>query len=981
MFISGTKGTESGLPTQSNRVGRYSRSIARLLIFTVILTGTTPILNAQFYEYGQNAGSIKWNQLSSEHFRLIYPRGIDSLAMGVADRLEYYYPYLAKSEDRQVESMPVIIHNESSFSNGVFVWAPRRLEIFTNPEPNGYPQDWLTQLALHEGRHAFQVSRLNQGLTRGLSFVAGEQALGAVVGYLPLWYLEGDAVDAETRFSRTGRGRMPSFEMGMKALVLEKKRRYSFSKALLGSYKDYVPNHYQMGYLMVRYGRRTFGDGVWRDMEKYVARNPYAAIPTYISNRKYGIRSKNYLYNSTLNMYASHWASTLEKRSRTAYQDLTPGISKHYTSYRFPHFVNDSVLVVLKSGRDQIPEVIRLDREGNEERLFQPGYSNSGRISHAHGKIVWDEWIPDWRWSNRNFSGIRLFEMSTGEIKNLGSRTRYYAPALSSDGTRIAAIEQLTDHTFRLVILDLDGSVLQALNSPGDRFIQHPAWMSGDSGLVVTMNTDTGEALYHVSPVSGSWKLLFESGFDDISFPSVHNDRIYFSCTYSGIDNIYVYQMSEGTVMRVTSSDFGAFDPAVSADGKKLTYSDYHADGYHLAVASLTPSAWESLDEVTEHDEQIDSESTAHELSVINGAADMSKGEYEVKPYNKFLNSINIHSWLPLWFDYLNPELALSLEDFPLKPGFTVVSQNLLSTVVGQVGYEYSDQTHYLHSGVVLKGKVPVVELSMQYGGDPLVYVEDENLLPDNPGNRMVFRANSYVPVRFNTGKMITRLQPQVSWVYVSDLFPDAGATGVDRGSQRMLYRLYFSTFLRRGIKDIWPRWGITSSLTYQHAPFDRVNLGNMSAFSSNVYLPGLLKHQSVKVNYAVQYQQPERFYFSNLMPMARGMGPVNAEWLSRWSLDYTAPLLYPDLSIEPLLFIKRIRVNGWMDYMSARDAQVSDPEPGLADRQYLTAGLDLVADLHLLRTSFPISAGSRLIYLPETRSWSAEVLLNVSVR
>ena len=176
----------------------------------ILLLFLTAGLNAQFYEYGQDAGNLRWFQFETPHYRIIFPGGIDSLANAFARRLETNYNYVGESLDHQHSNMPVIIHNESSFSNGVFVWAPKRLEIFTNPDPNGYNQDWLTQLALHEGRHAVQIDKLNQGITRGLYFVGGEQMVGAMAVFLPYWYLEGDAVDAETRLSLSGRGRLPS---------------------------------------------------------------------------------------------------------------------------------------------------------------------------------------------------------------------------------------------------------------------------------------------------------------------------------------------------------------------------------------------------------------------------------------------------------------------------------------------------------------------------------------------------------------------------------------------------------------------------------------------------------------------------------------------------------------------------------------------------------------------------------------------------
>ena len=137
----------------------------------ILLLFVTAGLKAQFYEYGQDAGRLQWYRFDTPNYKVIFPKGIDSLAKAFAHRLETFYPYLGEALDHQHSKMPVIIHNESSFSNGVFVWAPKRLEIFTNPDPSGYNQDWLAQLALHEGRHAVQIDKLNQGITRILSFV------------------------------------------------------------------------------------------------------------------------------------------------------------------------------------------------------------------------------------------------------------------------------------------------------------------------------------------------------------------------------------------------------------------------------------------------------------------------------------------------------------------------------------------------------------------------------------------------------------------------------------------------------------------------------------------------------------------------------------------------------------------------------------------------------------------------------------------
>ncbi len=963
------------LPPLHNITGLNSRFPAIRLLLLFFLMFFSQVINAQFYEYGQDRGTIRWSHFSSDHYRVIYPVGMDSLAMDFADKLEYYYPYQARVMEHEHKKIPVIFHNESSFSNGVFVWAPKRLEVFTNPDPNGYPQDWMTELALHEGRHAFQVSKLNQGFARALSVIAGEQAVGAFTGFLPMWYLEGDAVDAETRFTYSGRGRLPEFEMGMKAILLENEKPYHFSKALLGSYKDHIPNHYELGYLMVRYGRRTYGDEFWTDMEDYAARRPYLIVPTYFSMKKYGVRSKLALYRSTMELYGNHWEHSLGERAVNETEQITTEDKRFYTNYRFPHRIDDSTVIALKNGIDQLPELVQVGNDGTEKRLFRPGILNSGRFSYGNGKLVWDEWVPDLRWSNRNYSVLRIMQLENGKVSYLGKRTRYYAPAISSDGEMIAATEQGTDHSFRLVILDTEGNLKEAVRSPGNMFIQHAAWMEQDSAVMVVANGDKGKFLYAWSLENRQWHMLFHSGYDDILFPSASKDGIYFSGTFGGINDIYRFNTVDETMEKVTAAKFGAFDPAPTDESGRLLFSDYHADGYRLASVNVDSMDLQVVSDETTHTEQLDAEPTPEERSIVEGAFEMPRGTYEPKPYRKLLNLINIHSWIPLYFDYLDPESALSPETLPISPGLTLVSQNLLSTAVGMAGYEYRDGMHFLHTGMVLKGRYPVVDLRLNYGGLPQVYaLESSDIVDVSPG-RLTFGSNIYVPFRLPTGKYITQMQPLVGYNYSSDLFPEESGPGYQRGTHRFRYRFYASSYLRKGRLDILPRLGITAFAGFRNAPFDAYNFGTMKSAGATIYLPGLLRHQSFKFRYSVQKQDPVRFLFGNNIQLPRGFRNLAGLDMRFYSAETSFPILYPDLNLEPVVYIKRIRANLWIDYMEGRDMLINEPTPSLKDRNYLSTGADLLFDLHVLRIFTEFSMGLRVSYLPETGKFIPEML------
>lgn len=935
-------------------------------------------IQAQFYEYGQDPGSIKWSYITSGHYQLIYPRGLDSLACIFADELEYFYPYQSELLDQKHQTLPVIIHNESSFSNGVFLWAPKRLEVFTNPDPNGYAQNWMTQLAIHEGRHAFQVSKLNQGFSKGLSYIVGEQAVGAITGMLPVWYLEGDAVDAETRFSNSGRGRLPSFEMGTKAILLEKGERYSFSKAVLGSYKDYIPNHYQIGYLMVRYGRRTYGNSFWRDMEDYVARKPFLLNPSYFSMKKYGITSKKAFYQSTLDFYEEHWKKLNEKRISDSSIFLSR-LNKLYTNYNFPQYLNDSQFVAYKSGLDQIPEFVIVDNEGREKTLFRPGYLNSGRFNYNKGMLIWDEWIPDVRWSNRNYSVLKVLDIHSGIIKQLKSKTRYYSPSFSRSGNNVAVIEQRTDNTFYLLVLDLNGKPLHSIRSPEGSYIQQPVWMEEDSALVLTLTNDSGKYLYAYSLRSNSWKKLYFSGFDNISNPEVSGANVFFSSTKSGINNIYMYRMNDQRLHRITSSEFGAFEPSLSYDASNLVFSDYHSLGYRIKSLKINSEKFYNAESVSTEHKQIDFEHTVSESAIIEGSTKIVPGIYKVRPYNKFLHALNIHSWLPLYFDYLNPEAALNPEQLPVSPGATIVSQNLLSTVTGMIGYEYTDKLHFLHTGVRLKGRFPIFDINLNYGGYPLVAKKEASDIVALHPNRMTLSFNTHVFIRLNTGKYISIIQPFFSYTYSSDILPDINGIYVP-GISKMHYRLYFSSYLRKGVRDILPRFGVNAVIGYRNAPFNSYNYGSLSYNTLSIYLPGIIKHQTIKLGISTQQQNPENYFFSNSISVPRGMETLYGLDLKLYTADYTFPIGYPDLNIGAVFYIKRIRGNIWTDYLRGKDIYISDPSPALEDRDYYTYGADLLVDFHLFRFFFPVSMGARLAYLPEKQQFKPELLLSIAI-
>ena len=102
--------------------------------------------HAQFFSAGQDAASTKWLVAKNNQFQIIFPVGYKPLAL----RFATYISGVAHSDSLHFRcSLPIVLHPWNPNSNGFVTLVPRRMELYTIPPQDIYPQDWLKQLAAH----------------------------------------------------------------------------------------------------------------------------------------------------------------------------------------------------------------------------------------------------------------------------------------------------------------------------------------------------------------------------------------------------------------------------------------------------------------------------------------------------------------------------------------------------------------------------------------------------------------------------------------------------------------------------------------------------------------------------------------------------------------------------------------------------------------------------------------------------------------
>lgn len=936
----------------------------RVLLLCLASTGAT----AQIFQAGDDPSSLKWEQIRTGHFQVIFPEGFTQEARRMTSVLEAQYDTNAAVLDHRPGRIPVILHNQSVSSNGFVTWAPKRMELVTTPPPGNYTGDYFEQLALHEFRHVVQVDKIHQGVTKFLYYLVGQQSYG-VAGMMPLWFIEGNAVDAETRLSLTGRGRQPFFEMEMKAILGADGKPYSYEKAYFGSFRDNVPDYYELGYQMVAHARDQYGEDVWKKMIDYTARRPYSLYPFYFGLKKFTGSGKRALYEETCSELGEHWARQAEERTATGFTKRNTRQKRSFTSYGLPQYVDDGTVFAIKSGVDMIGAFVLIDGRGKEKKVYVPGYYHPEAVCVCNNTIAWTETVRDVRWARRSYSVVKTLRIGQTEEKVLGWNSRYFSPDLSPDAGKVAVVEVNTENHSALVIIDSgSGNRLDSIPAPAGSLLQESQWALDQEGFFAIVQGRHSKSVVRFEPERNRWVTLFDGGLADITELCASQHYLWFRGTFSGIDNIYALDLADDSVYRVTSSRYGAYAPDVSPGEDRLLYSEYTPDGFDVAEAVLDPESWVKLEDLPENREQLyPAAPDENSDPPVDFGADEEIPQAE--PFRKYRDIFQFHSWAPFYMDYEHPGIGQD----QVAPGLTLLSQNKLGTAVTLLGYRYSMGRQTLHGSFTYSGFYPVIRIGAVFGGSPFVGSAPEGTAkPDGVPPELNLNMALSIPLDLTMNKMVSGLRSSVEASHDRSYFYYDGG-GYRSGMTYMTLKLNGYSYLKPGSRDFFPRWGVTGNLNFLSTPYDHEQLGSMFSAQGALYIPGILRHQVIRTWIGYQGQQPRRYVFGNFLSFPRGVHPDRMIKMKKVAFDYVLPLGYPDLRVGGLAYIKRVRAGLFYDYALGENVQMED-------RTFRSMGVDLTMDVHLLQVLFPFNAGIRLGYLPQEGNTFTQMIFNIDL-
>lgn len=897
---------------------------------------------AQYYLTGVEPFSTSWRQIKTSQHRIIFPVEAEKTAIQYANILSVVDSVTPKSLQTQQKSFDIVIHNHSVLSNGFVVWAPKRMEVVTTPLSSINSQPWLTQLALHETRHTSQLFKLNKGLIKFSSYFLGQQVVGVSAGFVPGWFYEGDAVAFETATSNSGRGRQASFYQYYRTHLLTKTSRFSYDKWLLGSYRDKIPNHYNLGYQMVSYAKLKYGNNVWSNVLSYVSWNPYTLFPFYFGLKSETGFSRKVLFKDTFSNLDSLWRNDSSDVIKT--KSLLKEC-KEYSDYRYPASLNDTLIVAYKESLSKIPSFVLINtKTKNEKVVLKPGYLTS-RPSYFEKTIFWTEYLPHLRWDYLNYSIVKSINIENGRVRTISDKGKYFSPVYNPTDGLVYALSYNDDGSSAIVAFS--GSGLRKVLSIDFPEIYQPFELcisNNANTIYVGVVTKKGKAVV-LFDGTDSFKLIYGPTYRDIHSISAYEDFLFFSTTNGYKEDLFTYNVKNNNTYNILKSNYGSNDPIYSKENKQVYFSSYTIKGYTISkIIFDTTNTRVRLSEI--NDDIITQKLRAIESFNIDSIS-IPHNSYNIEKYRGIKTLVNIHSWAPFYFD---PN-QLTTGETQVKLGATIFSQNLTGSSVLTAGYGY-DKASLARINYQYYGLYPVISYQFELSGNtPSVHFIDKTTYPRTEKQRKESTLSIYLPLKLKSNSFSTVLYPFFQMINSNDYFLSTNDSLYYKGFQRLNYRIYFSSLQKQAVKDILPRVGFVADINFQNAPFNRNNLGSIFSGVFSLYLPGISKNHSLLIKQSIQSQNIKRYLFSNNIVFPRGYLDNYSELYKSISFEYLLPIAYPDFACGSIAYFKRISLNTFYDYAENRD-------PFKANKQIdkmRSFGFEIFTDLNLLRTRYPI--------------------------
>lgn len=920
----------------------------RLLSAVFVITVFSRLsINAQNNGMGPYSNKMKWKQIENDYVRVIYPKGLLLNATRIANIISYEAKHTKGTVGEKYRKISIILGTDQATSNGYVALAPYHSAFqgigMQDMQLLG-SLDWLDVLSLHEYRHALQYANTDVGVTRIAHILSGESSWGTLTALaLPNWYFEGDAVLTETLLSEAGRGRTPSFTADLRANLLSGKR-YSYMTARNGSYTKHLVNHYPMGYIICNHIRNKYGHDVLKKVLHDASSFKGVFYPFSSALKRYTGKGSADLYQEAYDDFAKQTKEHVQQLKLTPLQEITANCSKEVIRYTSPHFLNDGSVIAIKTTDSEIPYIVKIGKKGREEKCINYGFSPQVYCSVVGNQLSWVELDQHVNRSNKSYTVICSYDLKNKKKKTLRLKKNYYSPSFSHDGRYIVVSETNEQLQHALVVLDAEtGRIIKKFqNSFNDKIVM-PSFCDKDERIIYIAKRDSKLALMSISMKSNQSILLLPWTKHTIGAPRSKGKWVYFSSSFTGIDNIYRIDITgKQQLQQISSVPVGVYRPAVSLDGKELIMSQVTACGSQLVKLEIQKNVrnFSTKKRIEPVDMSMFNVKTDEcQSNILNK---FSRDTYKEKSYKGFLKGMRIYSWMLAKTDSAfeaSVEMKNLLNDTYLKIGAIHNENEKNWGVKGDFIYGKWD----LKLGVHAHFQKRSVDIYQQHKKQEGVFFDQSYALTlSYPLHWLRGSYSNFIELKTTLGYRKYSDYKKMFSGQKNTVFGEYGA------------ELGISHLRTQARKHIYPKWG------YQlNASFLRdFNLKYTNQWKANAifFFPGLFRNHGLKIEGAWRSRNAQlQFNYLDDFVYARGYEAPKNDEVYRCSADYVFPIAYPDFGMAGIFYLKRIRGAFFYDMMQTTFQRQK--------RNVSAWGAELMVDITTMNL-LPISIGCREVFL-----------------
>jgi hypothetical protein len=859
-----------------------------------------------FMAIGQNFGGNpswqKWLQINASTARVIFPNETDSQAKRILLINQLLNNTTLASIGNQTRPWNIVLLYQTTLSNAYVRLAPVISEYYMTPSQNNFSVGslrWDDNLVIHENRHMQQFANFNKGFTKLFSFFLGQQGQLLANGIaIPDYFFEGDAVYQETLVSKQGRGRMPYFFNGLKSLWLSN-ANYSWMKLRSGSLKNYVPDHYELGYPLIAYGYQQYGNMFWRKVTEDAVK----------------FKSVFYAFNKAIERHSGKSYQQFRQDALSSFKEkliaqqpikdesitITQPLKNNVVDYLYPQFIQNDSIIVTKQSYKEVSSFYIL-ANGKERKIRVKDIVLDDYFSYRNGKVVYATHVSNPRWYNQTYSDITLMDIYTGQQNRITQRKKYFSPDISQDGLTIVAVDVQTNGANSIHLINSsDGTLTKQIPNTYNYFYTQTKFITNNLIVSAVRNEQGQMALVLIDTETGTHSTLTPFSYDVVGYPFVKGSNVYYSKmdALHKVDRIFMVNMDSKIITPITLNNNGVYHPTVSSLGD-IVFMQFTNNGLMLKKlynnlvdkqkkGEYNPAIYNNI--------QLFTSISPIDLQQIKDSPVI------IKPYKKSFKLFNFHSARPFATD---PEF-----------GYSFYSDNMASTFKSTLSYTYNrnEQSSAVDINNSFAGFFSFLTFGAGYTFNRNI---DTALGKGIQFNTAKVLVGASIPLQFIGGKTakyftigINYSIEQIPYIGISkNVFNNLALKSTNSF-------ISFSNVNRQARQHINPRWAQAFAIQYRHA-HTLINNRKLVA-NSAFYLPGFATNHSLVANIAYQRRDTLQDLFSNNFAYSRGYQALNSRRMIKLGINYHFPISYIDAGIGNIYFIQRLRANAFFDYTNAK--------------------------------------------------------------